>query len=112
MQATAINTREIRGQHMAGRHIKRGNGFWIVPSENSEKRYQVNEIEGTCTCADYTFRQIKCKHLYAVELRAKREDVSAEPISFQELPPRRTYPQKWSTYHNAQTNEKREFQRL
>lgn len=108
-----INTREIRGRHIAQHgSVKEKNGFFYVPSVATKtKSYQVDLKNGKCTCLDYTFRQIKCKHLYAVQIHLER-NANAKPVALVSLPSKKTYAQKWSSYNAAQTSEKKEFQRL
>lgn len=119
---TLTNPRELRGQHIATHSsIKQENGFFFIPSASGKnKNYRVNLGQGTCTCADFTFRKMKCKHLFAAQIRFEQDFLAAIPEApkpepkrvIAPVPARKTYPQKWSAYNAAQTSEKREFQRL
>lgn len=42
--------------------------FDVMTDGNAERRYRVDLIEPSCTCPDFQKRQIKCKHIYRVEL--------------------------------------------
>jgi len=46
----------------------KGNTATVGSDKNYTKTYIVNILAKTCTCADYKFRQIRCKHIRAVEL--------------------------------------------
>ncbi|MCH7639900.1 MAG: SWIM zinc finger family protein, partial [Bacteroidetes bacterium] len=86
----------------------------LVPSqsENGEK-YTV--IPGTkCTCPDHEVRQVKCKHLWAVEYVLDRETAQDGTVTETEIVKvtkvtRKTYPQNWTAYNAAQSEEKTRF---
>jgi len=117
--------RKQRGMEIAAlARIEKKDGAWLVPSVTNPRstRYKVN-IDGekaTCTCADYETRGCRCKHIYAVEYAIRREQsVEVEPDGTTTVTEtvtitqkRKTYPQNWPAYNEAQQNEKREFQRL
>ena len=44
--------------------------LYTVKSETSDKQYIVNRVNGAlaCECPDHTYRHVKCKHIYAVEI--------------------------------------------
>ena len=114
---TPTNLRELRGQALANRRaIKHVGQTWTIPSESGTERYKVDLINVTCSCPDYMFRQVICKHIYAAQLRAREvaSDVEAVPVTPVPFPPkyRKSYPQNWTAYNQAQTSEKSEFQRL
>jgi len=48
---------------------EKGNGKnqFCVQSSDHRKLYDVDTELKTCTCPDYSFRSIRCKHLIAVE---------------------------------------------
>ena len=42
--------------------------FDVQSIKNKSKSYEVNPDIKTCTCPDFNFRLLKCKHIIAVEL--------------------------------------------
>ena len=64
--------------------------------------------EGRCTCPDHEVRQVRCKHLFAVEYTIKRETLpdGSETVT---QAVRVTYRQEWSVYNKAQTHEHERF---
>ena len=90
-----ILTREERGKMIADKpnQIQRlGERFYKVTSQSSERMYDVikarmnKTIGWVCSCPDHTYRQVKCKHIWAVEfssaLREKvKQSVVIEPLS-------------------------------
>ncbi len=60
----------------------------------------------TCTCLDHETRGVKCKHIYAATFVMKREHHADGSVTVTESltvsQERRTYPQKWSAYNDAQ----------
>lgn len=113
-----MDLREQRGLELAATRIikkKRGTkDVWFVPSQSGNDKYQVNIELATCTCLDHETRGVKCKHLYAatfVMMREEHADGSVtETVTVTET--RRTYPQNWSAYNQAQTHEQDKFQVL
>jgi transposase len=113
------NGRELRGLEIAAkaRLQQNGNG-WFVPSQNTATgtRYIVKpDISNpSCTCPDHETRQVKCKHIWAVEFTIQREySHEGENTTFTEtVTVRKTYKQEWSAYNAAQVNEKDQFQSL
>ena len=89
-------TREIRGQAIvaSGNQIHRVNAFtYRVQSQSGNGPYLVIQdgSKWACKCADHTYRGVKCKHIWAVEISlALREKVASqiviEPINFQVCP--------------------------
>jgi len=110
-----MDLREQRGMELeATRVIRKKKGVWLVPSQSGNNRYEVNIQMATCTCLDHETRGVKCKHIYAatfVMMREQHADGSVtETIAVSET--RRTYPQNWSAYNEAQTKEQDKFQAL
>ena len=93
---------------------------WFVPSqsERSGLYYTVkpDPAKPHCTCPDFTARQLRCKHLYAVEIVTQREFTFDEETQTQTLTEtvtvKQTYKQEWTAYNRAQTNEKDRFLEL
>jgi transposase len=108
----ATELRRAKGEEIAStcriRKIKDG---WIVPSQTSYESNLVMFKDGkpTCTCLDFGIRQIKCKHIFAVESFLKKtiENEKNKPKT-----ERKTYKQNWPSYDEAQQNEKSLFMRL
>jgi transposase len=112
-----MDLREQRGMELAAtRTIRRKKGVWFVPSQSKGPLYQVNlKAEmSTCTCLDHETRKVKCKHIYAATFVMMRETNSdgsvTETLTVTEE--KRTYPQNWSAYNDAQTHEQDRFQVL
>ena len=112
-----IGERQHKGLQIAAlTKVSQNNGVWLVPSQSGAGSYQVNPQKGYCSCPDHETRQVRCKHLYAVEFTMKREynvdgtvtdtikGVVAETAEVQV-----TYPQHWAAYNAAQVEEKTRF---
>jgi len=89
------NIRLERGQVIATakRAIKRMNSSrYLVKSQSGNGNYHVNltKIGFSCTCPDYVYRGVKCKHVHAVELsyalRQEVENVVIPEITLQGCP--------------------------
>lgn len=113
-----MSMREQKGRDIANRfHITRQGNLYLVPSQSSSGKYKVDAEAGRCSCPDFEIRQAKCKHIYAVEIRIRRErkltttpdgqttTTVTETVKIK----RQTYRQEWPAYNKAQTNEKRLF---
>ena len=46
----------------------KGNTATVGSDKDYTKTYIVNISDKTCTCADFKFRHLRCKHIRAVEL--------------------------------------------
>lgn len=111
-----MDLREERGQYIAATcKIRFKSGLYYVPSQNRNGvRYTVNPDHDapTCTCPDFEGREIRCKHIYAVEykLRVDRNENGTTTVTeTMTVEKRTTYPQQWSSYNAAATTEKRWF---
>jgi transposase-like protein len=80
----ALLSREERGKAIAEKphQIQRlGERFYKVASQNGHGMYNVakarmNQTIGwVCDCPDFTYRQVKCKHVWAVEISVKLREV-------------------------------------
>jgi transposase len=115
-----VDLREQRGLELAAtRKISKKGGIWFVPSQTGDGTvYQVTILAGIefCTCPDHETRGVKCKHIYAATFVMKREQNAdgsttiTESVTVTET--KRTYPQNWTAYNEAQTNEQDRFQIL
>jgi transposase len=116
-----MDAREQRGLELAAtRTIRQDGTRWIVPSQTGKGFYSVRHIahqHPECSCPDYETRRLNCKHIYAAIFVMRREQnadgsvtvtKSLTVASVQQT----TYPQAWSAYNAAQTNEKDKFQSL
>jgi transposase len=113
-----MEPREEKGLQIAAlSKLKQQDGMWIVPSQaGTGRKYTVNPdpLVPQCTCPDYEARQLKCKHIFAVEYTIRREytDDGQTQTFTETVTVKKTYKQEWSAYNAAQTNEKDQFQSL
>jgi transposase len=106
-----MHARQIKGLEIAtNQEITREGNAWIVPSQTSSKRYTVNLLMQTCTCADFNSHRLKCKYIHAAEYQLQRENSATLPIPEKIVKP--TYKQEWREYTLAQVNEKAKFLEL
>jgi len=109
-----MDTREQRGLIIAAtKKISQGHdGCWRVPSQTGDGTfYTVDPIQQKCTCPDHEVRQVKCKHIWAVEFTLQRETKSDGTVT-ETRTVKVTYSQDWSAYNAAQTEEKARFMQL
>jgi transposase len=112
--------REQRGLVIAAKAKlqKADDGRWFVPSQSGRvgshgSSYVVNPdpTHPHCTCPDFTARQRRCKHIYAVEIVVQREytDDGETQTYTETVTVKKTYRQEWSAYNRAQVHEKEKF---
>lgn len=115
--------REQRGLEIAAKaKLQQSDDRWFVPSQSGNVtssggcHYIVKPDVSNphCTCPDHETRNVKCKHIYAVEITIRREytDDGHTPAMTETVSVRKTYSQEWSAYNAAQVNEKDQFQSL
>lgn len=109
-----MSEREQKALQIAAKSkLTRKGDTWLVPSQAGAKKYTVdpNPQSPSCTCPDFEARQLRCKHIFAVEIVIEREYTDdGETQTFTEtVRVRKTYKQEWSAYNKAQTNEKAHF---
>jgi transposase-like protein len=81
-----VTTREQRGEAIAklpNQIEKVNNDCYIVRSQSSSKLYHIIRTDSgwQCDCADHVFRQVKCKHIFAVELSNRiRSEVASNRV--------------------------------
>lgn len=123
---TLPTTREQRGREIAQRGgIRQLGARYIVPSQsiNAEcPTYVVDLVEQTCSCPDYETRRQPCKHQEAClfwlvwdGVVVSTDDKIGETVAVPEAkkpPKRKTYPQKWAEYNEAQTHERERVELL
>lgn len=117
MDATEV--RQQRGLVLAAtKKIVRNGKAWSVPSQTgSGKKYVVrpDAEKPYCSCPDHESHRGMCKHLFAVQFVQQREENAdgsttvTQTVTVKETIKRQTYPQVWSAYNAAQTNEKDKF---
>lgn len=109
-----MTEREQKALEIAARSkLIRNGDTWLVPSQAGPKKYTVdpNPQEPHCTCPDFEARQLRCKHIFAVEYTIQREytDDGQTQTMTETVTVKKTYKQEWSSYNKAQTNEKAHF---
>jgi transposase len=113
-----MNLRELRGMELAEtRTIRKRDGWWWVPSQEGKKLYRVQLTKkfATCECVDFKRRGEACKHIVAACVMQIKQEQNADgtttvtkTVMFTATE-KTTYPQKWSAYNEAQTNEQDKF---
>jgi transposase len=107
-----MDGRQQRGMQIAANGgAKQDLRGWRVDSQlQPGRRYRVNPMAQSCTCPDFEDRNQPCKHVYAVlfVMTAEQHDDGTVTTTAQKV----TYSQHWSTYNEAQVNEKDTFVKL
>lgn len=112
--------RKERGLQIANtsRIMKRERGGYIVPSQSGSGVYVVRYNSATfkfeCECEDYEKRSvlgILCKHCLAVQTIINKE-INSDGTTTITKTVKVTYPQDWSVYNTAQTQQKELFLKL
>jgi len=110
----SLSLRKAKGYQIAKTsRIEESSKGWKVPSQSGKGTYLVvsNGFEATCSCPDHETRQTKCKHIWAVELTVTKEvDNKGNITVIKTL--KRTYPQNWKAYNDAQVNEQDFYMKL
>jgi uncharacterized Zn finger protein len=70
-QEIQIASRFAQGAKIAlyGRIEKVAEGEWEVYSMTDPAKHYTVKDDGSCTCPDYRFRGVECKHAVAVDVR-------------------------------------------
>lgn len=115
MKDSQLDGRRIRGLEIAARSKLKRCGFnWLVPSATGQGKYEVDPDKQWCSCPDHEERNVKCKHLFAVEFVLERQtnpdgtETVTETVQITETV-KRTYDRNWPAYSKAMINEKRHF---
>jgi len=109
-----MSEREEKALQIAAKSkLTRKGDTWLVPSQAGPKKYTVdpNPQSPSCTCPDFEARQLRCKHIFAVEIVIEREytdDGETQTVT-ETVTIKRSYKQEWPAYNKAQTNEKAHF---
>jgi transposase len=110
--------REQRGLIIAAKAKlqQAGDGRWFVPSQSGRGTYYTVKPDAAkphCSCPDFECRQLRCKHIFAVEYVIQREFIFDEETQTETVTEtvtvKQTYKQEWSAYNRAQVNEKDRF---
>lgn len=109
-----MEIREQKALEIAAKSkLTRKGDTWLVPSQAGPKRYTVdpNPQEPHCNCPDFEARQLRCKHIFAVEYTIQREysDDGETQTMTETVTVKKTYKQNWSANNKALTNEKDHF---
>jgi putative transposase len=81
MAIAVENPREIRGKDIAEKPnqvIRLSETHYMVASQNGHGMYDVTKSRAfywICNCPDYVYREVKCKHIWAVEFSIKLREV-------------------------------------
>jgi transposase-like protein len=71
--------------------VRQDERFYRVASQSFDKMYDVIRKEKTgawlCTCPDHVYREVKCKHIFAVEFSARLRDHVEKNVVIQSLSP-------------------------
>ncbi len=109
-----IQIRKEKGMEIAkiGK-VKLYGNKWAVPSQSINRYYDVilKLDKSVCSCPDYEERQIKCKHIFAVEYTVSNR-INADGSVTVTHTKRITYPQNWSAYNKSQISEQEVFMKL
>ena len=107
LNSKQIEARKERGLQIAKTsRIEHDMEGWKVPSQSGKGYYTVASSghETTCTCPDCQTRNVKCKHIWAVEFIVTHEmDVDGN-VTIKAT--KKTYSQDWKAYDKAQINQK------
>lgn len=115
-----MEAREVKGLEIAAKSkLQRSGDKWFVPSQGQRGTYYTVKPDTAsphCSCPDFECRQLRCKHIFAVEYVIQREftyneETQTETVT-ETVTVKQTYTQEWSAYNAAQVNEKDQFQKL
>ena len=110
-----LQMRRERGMAIAktAHILKVSKNEWLVPSQAKTGAYTVRIFQDkqTCTCADFIERGLKCKHLFAVEIKQTLQVVNTDG-SKTTITKKITYSQDWANYTKAQNEEGKLFKDL
>lgn len=117
-----MDARQERGRMIAEAcKLKRMGNEWFVPSQSGSGKYVVcvDPESPRCSCPDWELREMKCKHIYAVEYTVKRQENADGTTTVTEtltvsatVEQKTTYRQNWPAYNAAQSVEKDRLQVL
>ena len=78
-----FENREAKGKAIAEKPnqiVRQGERFYKVASQNGHGMYNITRTKAfaigwICDCPDFTYREVKCKHIWAVEISLKLREV-------------------------------------
>ena len=103
--------RKEKGEEIAkSGKVKQEGNHWVVPSQSGHGNYVVSlmQKEPICTCPDFESRNVRCKHIIAVELIQTQSIDSQGNVTITQTK-RVTYSQDWTAYNTAQNEEVKLF---
>ncbi len=110
-----LQIRKEKGQQIASAgKVRFVNNRWLVPSQTHGNKYYIVVLKidkSDCNCPDFTERDVKCKHIFAVEITITKTVAFNDSVSVTETK-RITYPQNWEKYNKSQTSELKLFDEL
>jgi transposase-like protein len=88
---TAVLSREEKGRMIADKPdqiVRYSDSLFMVASQNGHGMYDVTKRENgswVCTCPDHVYREVRCKHIIACQIREQlrnkvQENVVIQPI--------------------------------
>ncbi len=112
-----MEAREQKGLEIAAKSkLQKSGDRWFVPSQGQRGTYYTVKPDTAtphCSCPDFECRQLRCKHIFAVEYVIQREFTFNEETQTETLTEtvtvKQTYKQEWGAYNEAQTHEKERF---
>ena len=116
-----MEAREQKGLEIAAKSkLQQSGDRWFVPSQTGHRGtyYTVkpDPANPQCSCPDFECRQLRCKHIFAVEYVIQREFTFDEQTQTETctetVTVKKTYKQEWSSYNKAQSCEKEKFVEL
>jgi len=80
-----MNVREERGKQIVEKHeqiTRIDENHYQVNSQSRDKRHDIvsTELGWSCSCEDYRFRKIACKHIHAVEISLRIRSLVKERV--------------------------------
>ncbi len=120
-QGAQMDIRQQKGLQIAAtKKLTQSGNRWFVPSQSGQRGESyvvVPDVSNPqCNCPDHELRQVKCKHIFAVEFVIQREFTFNEETQTETMTEivtvKQTYKQEWTAYNQAQTQEKDQFQTL
>src|SRR6266404_2869170 len=120
-QGASMDIRQQKGLQIAAtKKLTQSGNRWFVPSQSGQRGESyvvVPDVSNPqCNCPDHELRQVKCKHIFAVEFVIQREFTFNEETQTETMTEivtvKQTYKQEWTAYNQAQTQEKDQFQTL
>jgi len=112
-ETRGMDARKERGLQLAqhGTIVQLTQG-WRVPASSGSGSYFVRlATKPSCTCPDFEYWQLPCKHSYAVEylISWKTTTEGTQTVTTKTETVKVTYKQNWPAYNAAQTEEKERF---